>query len=58
MNIRPTDLKRLLPILPRHYPYLSASLSDRTIAATAVLNACPIVTSDPALRAFYPQTIW
>ncbi|MCY3765198.1 MAG: type II toxin-antitoxin system VapC family toxin [Gemmatimonadetes bacterium] len=32
--------------------------AGRVIAATAVLNACPIVTSDPALRAFYPQTIW
>ena len=32
--------------------------AGRVIAATAVLNACPVVTSDPALRAFYPQTIW
>lgn len=32
--------------------------AGRVIAATAVINACPIVTSDPALRAFYPQTIW
>ena len=32
--------------------------AGRVIAATAILNSCPIVTSDPALRAFYPQTIW
>ena len=32
--------------------------AGRVIVATAVLNACPIVTSDPALRAFYSQTIW
>lgn len=32
--------------------------AGRVIAATAILKACPIVTPDPALRAFYPQTIW
>ncbi|MDE3001478.1 MAG: type II toxin-antitoxin system VapC family toxin [Gemmatimonadota bacterium] len=32
--------------------------ADRTIIATASLNACPIVTSDSRIQAFYPQTIW
>ncbi|MDE2890135.1 MAG: type II toxin-antitoxin system VapC family toxin [Gemmatimonadota bacterium] len=32
--------------------------ADRTIVATASLNACPIVTSDSRIRTFYPQTIW
>lgn len=32
--------------------------ADRTIVATASLNACPIVTSDSMIRTFYPQTIW
>ena len=32
--------------------------ADRTIVATAKLLGCPLVTSDRAIRAFYPQTIW
>ena len=32
--------------------------ADRTIVATASLNACPIVTSDSIIQAYYPQTIW
>ncbi len=32
--------------------------AHRTIVATASLNACPIVTSDSVIQAFYPQTIW
>ena len=32
--------------------------ADRTIVATAGLNACPIVTSDAIIRAYYAQTIW
>ena len=32
--------------------------ADRTIVATASLHACPLVTSDSAIRAFYSQTIW
>ena len=32
--------------------------ADRIIVATASLNACPIVTSDSIIQAFYSQTIW
>lgn len=32
--------------------------ADRVIVATADLNACPLVTSDAAMRAFYSQSIW
>ena len=32
--------------------------ADRVIVATAELNACPLVTSDAAMRAFYPQSVW
>ena len=32
--------------------------ADRTIVATASLNACPIVTFDAIIRAYYAQTIW
>lgn len=32
--------------------------ADRTIVATAILNACPLVTPDATIRAYHPQTIW
>lgn len=32
--------------------------ADRVIVATAVLNACPLVTSDQTIRAFYQDVIW
>ena len=32
--------------------------ADRTIVATASLNACPIVTSDAIIQAYYAHTIW
>ena len=32
--------------------------ADRTIVATAVVNDCPLVTSDRAMRDFYPCAVW
>ena len=32
--------------------------ADRTLVATAILNACPLVSPDATIRAFHPQTIW
>lgn len=32
--------------------------ADRTIVATASLNASPLITSDHKIRAFYPQAVW
>jgi len=32
--------------------------ADRTIVATAVIQNCPLVTSDKMIRAFYAQVIW
>lgn len=32
--------------------------ADRTIVATAVVNDCPLVTSDRAMRGFYPRAVW
>ena len=32
--------------------------ADRTIVATAALLACPLVTSDAAIRAYYAQAVW
>jgi PIN domain nuclease of toxin-antitoxin system len=32
--------------------------ADRTIVATAKLRNLPIITKDPLIRNFYPNTIW
>ena len=32
--------------------------ADRVIVATAVLNTCPLITSDRVMRAFYEDAIW
>jgi PIN domain nuclease of toxin-antitoxin system len=32
--------------------------ADRVIVATAVLNTCPLITSDQVIRAFYKDAIW
>ena len=32
--------------------------ADRVIVATAVLNTCPLITSDRVIRAFYEDAIW
>ena len=32
--------------------------ADRTIVAVALLHSCPLVTSDRAIREFYPDAIW
>ena len=32
--------------------------ADRTVVATAILHACPLVTPDAEIRAYYAQTIW
>ena len=32
--------------------------ADRTIVATAVLNDCPLVTSDATILDFYSRAIW
>ena len=34
------------------------SSTDRIALSSAGLHACPLVTSDSAIRAFYSQTIW
>jgi PIN domain nuclease of toxin-antitoxin system len=32
--------------------------ADRVIVATAVLHACPLITSDRIIRAFYKNALW
>ena len=37
---------------------LGIAETDRTIVAVALLYSCPLVTSDRAIREFYPDAIW
>lgn len=32
--------------------------ADRTVVATAILHACPLVTPDATIRAYHAQSIW
>ena len=32
--------------------------ADRAIVAVALLHSCPLITSDRAIREFYPDVIW
>lgn len=32
--------------------------ADGTIIALAILHSCPLVTSDKAIREFYPEAVW
>ena len=32
--------------------------ADRSIVATAIVNSCPLVTSDIMIQAFYPRSVW
>ena len=32
--------------------------ADRTVVATSILHACPLVTPDATIRAYHPETIW
>ena len=58
---------RNVEILPVDVPVWLKSLAldwshrdpaDRVIVATAVLNTCPLITSDRVIRAYYKDTVW
>ena len=63
-RVEQVDLVEILPVCTRTWirnlelDWDHRDPADRTIVATASLNACPIVTSDAIIRAYYAQTIW
>ena len=63
-RVEQVDLVEILPVCARTWirnlelDWDHRDPADRTIVATASLNACPIVTSDAIIRAYYAQTIW
>ena len=56
LDILPVDVQTWLKNLALNWDHRDPA--DRTIVATASLHACPLVTSDSAIRAFYSQAIW
>ncbi len=56
VEILPVDVPTWLKNIALDWDHRDSA--DRTIVATASLHACPLVTSDSAIRAFYSQTIW
>ena len=56
LEILPVDVRIWIKSLELDWEHRDPA--DRTIVATASLYACPLVTSDAAIRSFYSQTIW
>ena len=56
LDILPVDVQTWLKNLALNWDHRDPA--DRTIVATASLHACPLVTSDSTIRAFYSQAIW
>ena len=56
LDILPVDVRTWIKNLELNWDHRDPA--DRTIVATASLHACPLVTSDYAIRAFYGKTIW
>ncbi len=56
LDILPVDVRTWVKGLELDWEHRDPA--DRTIVATASLHACPLVTSDAAIRSFYSQTIW
>ena len=56
VEVLPVDVATWLKNLELDWDHRDPA--DRTIVATAILHACPLVTPDAAIRAYHPQTIW
>ena len=56
VDILPVDTETWLTNLDLQWNHRDPA--DRSIVATAVVNSCPLVTSDRAIRSFYPRSIW
>ncbi len=56
LEILPMDVQAWLDNLD--LPWEHRDPADRTIVALAARSGCPLVSSDAAIAAYYPQTIW
>ena len=56
VDILPVDTETWLTNLDLQWDHRDPA--DRSIVATAVVNSCPLVTSDRTIRSFYPRSVW
>ena len=56
VEILPVDTETWLANLELSWDHRDPA--DRTIVATAVVNDCPLVASDRAMRNFYSRAVW
>jgi PIN domain nuclease of toxin-antitoxin system len=56
LDILPVDVQTWLENVELAWDHRDPA--DRTIVATATRLSCPLVSSDTAIAAFYPETIW
>ena len=56
VEVLPVDMETWLTNLELQWDHRDPA--DRTIVATAVVNSCPLVTSDATVRSFYSRSIW
>lgn len=56
IEILSVDVPVWLKSLALDWPHRDPA--DRVIVATAVLNTCPLITSDRIIQAFYKDAIW
>lgn len=56
LDLLAVDLRTWLMVLDLDWAHRDPA--DRTIVATATLLACPLLTPDSRIQAFYAQSIW
>ncbi len=56
LDLLAVDLRTWLRVLDLDWEHRDPA--DRTIVATAALLACPLLTPDARIQAFYRQSIW
>jgi PIN domain nuclease of toxin-antitoxin system len=56
LEILPVDIETWLTNLDLDWEHHDPA--DRTIVATAIRLACPLITSDRAIQSFYQGSIW
>ncbi len=56
LDLLAVDLRTWLMVLDLDWAHRDPA--DRTIVATAALLACPLLTPDSRIQAFYTQSIW
>ena len=56
LKIMPVDTRTWLATIDLDWPHRGPA--DRTIVATAMMNSCPLVTSDQTIQQVYQASVW